>query len=155
MINALKMKNRNYKSKGGLYFVKRKKIISIIIGSLLCLAIMAPFIPVQSAQGAEVTLEVLNPKGNIEPMNLQRLAERIDTLDGKKIELWFYSKDTASGGIPGCNVRDAIRYWLEIDYPTATILSSWTKSGVAYHESLTNYEQPARNADAVILGVAN
>ena len=132
----------------------KKKLVSTIIGSLLCLALIVPLIPLQPAQGAEVTLEVLNPKGNVEPIELQPLAERVDTLAGKKIELWFYGKDTA-GSIPGCNVRDAIAYFLKEAYPTATIVAPYSKGGVAYNDTIVNYENPARFADVAVLGVAN
>jgi hypothetical protein len=120
---------------------------------------MAPFIPVQSAQGAEVTLEVLNPKGNIEQMNLQPLAERVGTLEGKKIYVYFYSKDTNAP-----NVRTPIVDLLNEKYgvynavtrPTGvTVITTLMKSGVDYHDNIANYDTMARQCDAAILGVAN
>ena len=106
----------------------------------------------QPAQGAEVTLEVLNPKGNVELVKLQPLAERVDTLAGKKVGFYFYSKDNSSNSL---NVYGAIRYYLAEMFPTAIMGTSTTKSGVAYHDTLANYETLAKNSDVVVLGVAN
>jgi hypothetical protein len=139
----------------------KRKLVSIIIGSLLCLALLVPLIPVQPAQSAEVTLEVLNPKGNIEPLKLQYLAERVDTLAGKKIYLYFYSKDA---GTDGLNMRGSIVNLLQEKYGTynaatnpngVNCITALNKSGVDYHDSIENYDLMARQCDVAILGVAN
>ena len=136
-----------------------KKLISIIIGGLLCLALAVQLVPWQTVRGADVTLEVLNPKGNIELMNLQRLAERVSTLEGKKIYLYFYSKDT---GTP--DVRSAVSSLLTQKYGTynantnpagVTVITTLNKSSVDYHDTIANYDTMARQCDVAVLGVAN
>ena len=133
----------------------KKRTISIIVASLLCLVIIFQVIPTNTAQGAEATLEILNPKGNIEPLPIQGLAERVDSLEGKRIGLWSYSKD-ATGSL---NTRQAVADLLLELYPAGsgtTIVNYWTaKGGVAYNEAIASYDQYARDCDVVIMGVAN
>jgi len=136
-----------------------KKRISTIIGYLLCIVLIAQIVPKQSAHGATVTLEVLNPKGSIEPLYLQPLAERVNTLEGKKIYLYFYSKDT---GTP--DVRSAVSNLLTEKYGTynaatnptgVTVITALNKSSVDYHDTIANYDTMARQCDVAILGVTN
>ena len=133
----------------------KKRTISIIVVGLLCLVILVQALPFNAALGAEETLEILNPKGNIEQLKIQGLSERVDSLEGKRIGLWAYSKD-ATGSL---NARAAVAELLQEMYPAdtgTTIVNYWTaKGGVAYNEAIASYDQYARDCDVVIMGVAN
>lgn len=63
-----------------------------------------------------VTIEVLNPRGEVDPPPTQSPTERIDSLEGKKIALYWNSKQN------GDVFWDAIEEILKAEYPTATIL---------------------------------
>ena len=138
----------------------KRKLISVIIGSLLCLVLVFQVLPLQAAKGAEVTLEVLNPKGYIEPLHLTPLAERVDSLAGKKIYLYFYSKDVSNP----LDTRTSISNLLTEKYGTynattnpggVTVITALNKSGVDFHDTIANYDTMARQSDVAVLGVAN
>jgi len=129
----------------------KRKLISILIGSLLCLAIVIQLVPAPPAEAAEVTLTILNPKGNVEQVEIPPLAERVDTLDGKKIGYWFYTKDESAG----INARDSLLNILRQMYPTAQLIRAHGKGGVANQETTAIYERTARESDISIFGVAN
>ena len=139
-----------------MYPVK-KKMVSLVIVSVLCMTFMLPV--VQSAQGATVTLEVLNPKGNVELLPLQPLAERVNTLEGKKIYLYFYSKDTGTPDVRGpigTLLTERFGTYNANTNPTGvTVITTLNKSGVDYHDTVANYDTMARQCDVAVLGVAN
>ena len=138
----------------------KRKLISILIGSLLCLTMVIQLVPAQPADAAEITLEVLNPKGNIENMHLLPLAERVDSLAGKKIYLYFYSKDNSTpldtrGGISALLTERYGTYNATTNPTGVTVITALNKSGVDYHDTIANYDTMARQSDAAVLGVAN
>jgi hypothetical protein len=63
-----------------------------------------------------VTLEILNPRGEVDPPPSQAPNPRIDTLDGKKIALYWNSKEN------GNVFWDEIEILLKAKYPTVTVL---------------------------------
>ena len=130
----------------------KRRLISILVGSLLCAAmIFSLLMPLQPAEAAEVTLTILNPKGNIETVQVPPLAKRVDTLEGKKIGLWFYSKDSSAG----INARSSLVNLLSAEFPTANIFLQHSKGGVWWPEPNQFYESTARESDVTIFGVAN
>lgn len=64
----------------------------------------------------KVTLEVLNPRGEVDPPPTKAPNARVADLDGKKIALYWNSKEN------GNVFWDAIEVLLKKAYPTATIL---------------------------------
>jgi hypothetical protein len=71
---------------------------------------------VAGTASAQVTLEVMNPRGEIPPPKTLGISPRIGTLDGKKIVLVDNGKYGAS------NFLDALADKIKAKYPTATIV---------------------------------
>ena len=69
-----------------------------------------------TSQSGAVTLEVLNPRGEVEPIPAVPPNARLDSLDGKTIALYWNSKQN------GYVFWDHIKELLERDYPTANVL---------------------------------
>jgi hypothetical protein len=69
-----------------------------------------------AAASAQVTLEVMNPRGEIPPPKTLGISPRGGSLDGKKIVLVDNGKYGAS------NFLDALADMLKQKYPTATIV---------------------------------
>lgn len=80
--------------------------IALAIGSL-CVA---------GAAAAQVTIEVMNPRGEIPPPKTLGISPRGGSLDGKKIVLIDNGKFGAS------NFLDVLAVMLKQKYPTATIV---------------------------------
>ena len=154
----------------------RKKLFSSLIGVVLCAVMLASSVPF--AQGTAVELEVLSPRGAVEMPPLISLAERLNVgtitvndpyhgeievpdLNGKRILIWCYGKD--SGG--RADYTGAIRSLLTEWYPDIIITGQYNKSDVAFEQGVWSYDMVARGTsaasntppgvDAVILGVAN
>lgn len=64
---------------------------------------------------AQVTLEVLNPRGEIEPSKNRGISPRVSDLAGKRIGLYDNGKDGFS------DFLDVTESLLKEKYPTATI----------------------------------
>ena len=79
---------------------------------------MLPIATVRAAatQGAAITLEVLNPRGEVPPPPTVGIQPRVKELAGKKIGLCDNGKFGAR------NLLDAIEAQLRQQYPTAEIL---------------------------------
>jgi len=69
-----------------------------------------------AAASAQVTLEVMNPRGEIPPLKTLGISPRSGSLEGKKIVLIDNGKFGAS------NFLDALADMLKQKYPTATIV---------------------------------
>jgi hypothetical protein len=65
---------------------------------------------------SKVTLEVLNPRGEVDPPSTLPPNARVTSLDGKKIALYWNSKEN------GNVFWDEIEKILKVEFPTATIL---------------------------------
>jgi hypothetical protein len=73
--------------------------------------------PVQKGSGGgPITLEVFNPRGEIPPIEVRRIVDRVKELDGKKIGLVDNTKAGAEYFL------DATEELLKKKFPTATIL---------------------------------
>ena len=131
-----------------------KKKITSILGLALCLVMLISIMPVaQFAQAQEYTLEVLNPKANVERIQMTPLAERLDSFENKKIITYALSLPAnlqavreimaeRFGGPSGNNPLNV------------TFTNINDKSGVGLTDNYTAYESGARAADAVIVGTA-
>ena len=131
--------------------MKSKKLISLLIMIALCVTLTSPAF--SKANADTVTLTVLNPKAHIETRPMTPLAERLDTLIGKKIGLFPYSKDTM-GGVAWPTAMETLLNARFAGTGT-TIITLTAKAAVGWHDSLGTYESGARALDAMIFGVQN
>jgi hypothetical protein len=92
-----------------------------------------------------VTLELLDPRGEIETIRKYAPAPRIADLAGKKIALVHNQKSGAS------TFLDAIEELLKARYPTATFLKQYTTT-INLAKEPSFYDEVAGSADAFIFG---
>jgi hypothetical protein len=83
---------------------------------LLAVALVIGGLCAAGAASAQVTIEVMNPRGEIPPPKTLGISERGGKLDGKKIVLIDNGKYGAS------NFLDVLAAMLTQKYPTATIV---------------------------------
>jgi hypothetical protein len=83
---------------------------------LLGTALASASLLLASAAGAQVTMEVMNPRGEIPPPKTLGISPRAGSLDGKKIVLIDNGKYGAS------NFLDVLADMLKQKYPTATVV---------------------------------
>jgi hypothetical protein len=83
---------------------------------LLSAALLVGGVFLAATASAQVTLEVMNPRGEIPPPKTLGISPRGGSLDGKKIVLIDNGKFGAS------NFLDALADRLKQKYPTATIV---------------------------------
>jgi len=89
-----------------------KKTTNWFLGAALVMAALC----VAGAARAQVTIEVMNPRGEIPPPKTLGISPRGGSLDGKKIVLIDNGKYGAS------NFLDVLAAMLKQKYPTATIV---------------------------------
>jgi len=82
----------------------------------LALALFAGGLLLAATASAQVTLEVMNPRGEIPPPKTLGISPRGGSLDGKKIVLIDNGKYGAS------NFLDALADMIKQKYPTATVV---------------------------------
>ncbi len=90
-----------------------KKGTYLLVAGIVWLAFLALFYPITVEA---VTLEVLNPRGEIKPPPTFAPSPRVTDLPGKKIGIYWNGK---SGGN---NFWDVTEELLKEKFPTATIL---------------------------------
>ncbi len=83
---------------------------------LLAIACLVAGLFVSGAAAAQVTIEVMNPRGEIPPPKTLGISPRGGSLDGKKIVLIDNGKYGAS------NFLDVLAAMLKEKYPTATVV---------------------------------
>ena len=83
---------------------------------LLAFALVVGSLCVAGTAAAQVTIEVMNPRGEIPPPKTLGISPRGGSLDGKKIVLIDNGKYGAS------NFLDVLAAMLKQKYPTATIV---------------------------------
>jgi hypothetical protein len=124
----------------------KKKRLAIVLGFIIVIAVLAAvIIPLYGS--ATVSIKVLNPLGQIEPIKNQPLAERLSELGGKRIALVYYAKALSPQS------TRAIGNLLADKYPGIEITEYNIGSAIGARP-LGNYETLAEH-DAVILGVAD
>ncbi len=100
--------------------------------------------PIQKAAGGgSITLEVLNPRGEIPPIRVTGIVARVRDLDGKKIGLIDNTKAGAEYFL------DATEELLKKKFPGATILR-FRKSEGAINPAPKMYSAVAEKCDAFI-----
>jgi predicted GTPase len=83
---------------------------------LLAFALVVGSLCIAGAASAQVTIEVMNPRGEIPPPKTLGISPRGGSLDGKKIVLIDNGKYGAS------NFLDVLAAMLKQKYPTATVV---------------------------------
>jgi hypothetical protein len=112
---------------------------ALVIGSL-CVA---------GAAAAQVTIEVMNPRGEIPPPKTLGISPRGGSLDGKKIVLIDNGKFGAS------NFLDVLTAMLKQKYPTATIVM-YPKPAAQTITNLPNwYPTVKQQGDLFVFGVGD
>jgi hypothetical protein len=101
------------------------------------------------AAGAQVSLEVMNPRGDIPPPQTTGISARVSSLDGKKIVLIDNGKFGAD------NFLEVVGKMLKDRYPTATIVM-YPKTAA---QTITNlpkwYPTVKQQGDLFVFGVGD
>ena len=92
-----------------------KKRFTCFLAALMVAWLFMMGVALAPAHG-EVTLEVLNPRGDITALPIQAPSPRVSGLEGKKIGIYWNNK----GG--GNNFWDVVEGALKEKYPTAGII---------------------------------
>ena len=96
----------------------------------------------------EISLEVLNPMGVIEPPQTLGLAPRISDLAGKKVAMLHNGK-------PGVkNLYDVLEELLKQKYPSITLLREYPPGSLAA-ERAEEFQQVAKECDAFIYAIGD
>ena len=122
----------------------KKNLLAVIPLSLIAGLIFAGWTAQQ-----EVTLELLNPMGVIEPPATLGLSARIPDLDGKKIALIHNNKPGAA------NLLDALEELLKEKYPNATILRQYQTDPVLPPKDPKFYKKAAAESQAFVFAVCD
>ena len=97
----------------------------------------------------EVTLELLNPMGAIEPPATLGLSSRVPDLDGKKIALMHNNKQGAA------NLYDALEALLKEKYPNLTIARQYQTDPVLPPKDPEIYKKAAAECQAFIFAMGD
>ena len=115
----------------------------------LVFALLVGAIVSASAASAQVTLEVMNPRGEIPPPPTIGISPRVSTLDGKKIVLIDNGKFGAD------NFLEVVGKMLKDRYPTATIVM-YPKPSAQTITSLPKwYPTVKQQGDLFVFGVGD
>ena len=98
---------------------------------------------------AQVTLEVLNPRGEITPPPVMGIRPRVADLVGKKIALIDNTKAGAR------NFLDAVQELLKQKYPTAVFLAPPKPEGRVLQDTKDWYPEVVKQFDTFIFGVGD
>ncbi len=102
-----------------------------------------------AAASAQVTLEVMNPRGEIPPPKTVGISPRVPNLAGKKIVLIDNGKFGAD------NFLDVIAAMLKQKYPTATIVMYPKPSAQTITDMPKWYPTVKQQGDLFIFGVGD
>ena len=100
--------------------------------------------------GAQVTIEVLSPRGIVPPPPVHGLRSRLPDLSGKKIAL------CENGKLGATVFFDGLEEALKQKFPTITILRMPKPQGSRFAFDATEwYPEVARQSDAFIFGMGD
>ena len=120
-----------------------KKLMTCLIGGIFVVPFL--FAAASQKQSGSVTLEVMNPRSNLEPPPVFPLTPRVKELAGKKVGIYWLGK------AGGDNFFDAFEKVLKEKYPTVTV--------VRYKGSLDIGDQMAKQVaaevDTLVYGVGD
>ena len=111
---------------------------AVLIGATLCWVLPA---------AAQVTLSVLNPRGEIPPPPLMGIQPRVTDLAGKRIALIDNGKAGAR------NFLDAVQQLLQQKYPGATFLKPHKQ--ILQQDARDWYPEIAKQFDAFIFATGD
>lgn len=97
----------------------------------------------------EVTLELLNPMGVIEPPATLGLSARVSDLDGKKIALMHNNKPGAT------NLYDALEKLFKEKYPNVTIIRQYQTDPVLPPKDPEIYKKAAAECQAFVFAMGD
>ena len=117
----------------------------ILLGAFLVVALCRA-----GAASADVTLTVLNPRGEIPPPPIMAIQPRLASLDGKRIALLENGKYGAD------NFFDALEELLNERYPQLTVLRMPKPQGSRFaFDAKEWYPEVARRGDAFVFGMGD
>lgn len=115
-----------------------------------------PFFPVlllyltcMGSVGATVTLEVLNPRGEINPPPVHGINPRVADLNGKRVALIDNTKAGAR------TFLDVVQKKLQERYPEAIFLTPPKPEGTVLSDAKDWYPEVVKQFDTFIFGVAD
>jgi hypothetical protein len=120
-----------------------------VTGLRLVFALLAGAIVSASAASAQVTLEVMNPRGEIPPPPTIGIKPRVPSLDGKKIVLIDNGKFGAD------NFLEVVGKMLKDRYPTATIVMYPKPSAQTITDMPKWYPTVKQQGDLFVFGVGD
>ncbi len=117
------------------------------------LGILLPLAGAKTAQTLakpeRITLEVMNPMGEIEPPATLGISSRVGNLAGKRIALMHNHKPGAS------NLLDALEKLLSKRYPTASFVRGYETDPVMPPKDPDTYKKAAANCDTFIFAMGD
>jgi hypothetical protein len=116
---------------------------------LLAFALVVGSLCVAGAASAQVTIEVMNPRGEIPPPPTIGINPRVANLAGKKIVLVDNGKFGAN------NFLDVVAKMLKEEYPTATIVMYPKPAAQTITDMPKWYPTVAQQGDLFIFGVGD
>ena len=123
--------------------------MKILAGCIAAAALLLCSLPFATAQQRQVTLEVMNPMGVIEPPKPFGLSHRVADLDGKKIALMHNNKPGAS------NLLDALQELLKKKYPGASFPRGYQTQPVQPPKDPEMYKKAAAESAAFIFAMGD
>lgn len=112
-------------------------------------ALVCASLVLAGAASAQVTLEVMNPRGEIPPPKTRGISPRGASLDGKKIVLIDNGKYGAS------NFLDALADKLKQKYPSATIVMDPKPAAQTITDLPKWYPTVKQQGDLFVFGVGD
>ncbi|MDR0489720.1 MAG: fibronectin type III domain-containing protein [Oscillospiraceae bacterium] len=125
--------------------MKRKRF-SAVLGCILALALIAG-VAIPIAYASPVTLTVLNPKGEVVPLDNQPLAARLGDIEGAEIALAYFNKNLNKETLAALAEMLAAEYD-DVNFTAISIDEQWDALEAGDYVELAGY-------DAVIFGVAD
>jgi predicted GTPase len=116
---------------------------------LLAIACLAASACLASVCSAQVTVEVMNPRGEIPPPKTLGISPRVSSLAGKKIVLVDNGKFGAN------NFLDVVAQMLKQKYPSATIVMDPKPSAQTITDLPKWYPTVKQQGDLFIFGVGD
>jgi hypothetical protein len=128
---------------------RRKQAVKVNLSLGGCWLLLAGLVLSGCATQKGVTLELLNPKGVIEPPKTLGLAPRVTDLAGKRIALIQNNKPGAT------NLYDALEELLKNKYPNVTIVRQYQTGPVNPPRDPERYKKAAAESQAFVFAMGD
>jgi hypothetical protein len=119
-----------------------KRLKKCLLAGVLLLPVLSTGCTTQTES---ITLEVMNPRGEIPPPPFFALSPRVEELSGKRIGIYWLGK------AGGDNFLDGVDELLRIKYPSATILRYKGPFDLGDERA----EKIAKEVDTILYGVGD